>query len=143
MLRLQQTIASAPAHDADPTFSLAVWVGTVGGSALGTDPNPNTTPPSGGRILRCLPRRGLLLQHGAAQVRLVCGVVAASSITLQPWFFDATQNLWVQYGAPVTITPTGAAANQIGVTIGMVGGAQIFVQITANTLVQALGYDYA
>lgn len=131
----------SPAHDAD-TFALAVWVGTIGGAALGTDPAPNTTPPAGGRILTLQPRPGTFVPHGSAQLKVLAGVVAASSITFQPWIFDITPNLWVQYGAPTTLTPTGAASNVIGFNVGNLVGAPFFVQITANTLVQALGYDF-
>lgn len=141
MLRVQQSVIQSPAHDAD-TFALAVWVGTIGGSALSTDPNPNSTPPSAGRILTIQPRTGTLVISGSAQLRVVAGVVAASTITFQPWIFDITPNVWVQYGAPTTLTPTGAAANAIGFNLGNVAGAQMFVQITANTLVQALAYDF-
>lgn len=141
MLRVQQSVIQSPAHDAD-TFALAVWAGTIGGSALPTDPNPNTTPPSAGRILTIQPRTGSLVISGGTQLRVVAGVVAASSITFQPWFFDPTPNLWIQYGAPTTLTPTGAAANAIGFNTGNMAGALFFLQITANTLVQALGYDF-
>jgi hypothetical protein len=139
--RVQQSIIQSPAHDAD-TFALAVWVGTIGGAALGTDPAPNTTPPSAGRILTLQPRPGTFVPMGASQLKVICGVVAASTITFQMWFFDVTPNLWVQYSAPTTITPTGAVTNLIGFNVGNLVGAPFFVQITANTLVQALGYDY-
>jgi hypothetical protein len=141
MQRVQQSLIQSPAHDNDATFALRVWVGTIGGSALGTDPNPNTTPPSAGRIITSSMRGGMLQTHGTGRLTVICGTVAASSITLQPWFFDATQNLWVQYGAPATITPTGAASNATTIIFGNFTGGQLFAQITANTLVQALGYD--
>jgi hypothetical protein len=141
MLRVQQSVIQSPAHDND-TFALAVWVGTIGGAVLPTDPNPNTTPPAGGRILTMQPRTGTLIISGSAQLRVVAGVVAASSFTFQPWFFDPTPNLWVQYGAPTTLTPTGAASNAIGFNTGNMAGALFFIQLTAVVLVQAVGYDY-
>jgi len=142
-MRVRQSVVQSPSHDNDPTYSLSVWVGTVGGAALGTDPSPNVTPPAAGRILVLLPKDGALQLMGTARLAIVCATVAASSITLQPWFFDATQNLWIQYGPPITVTPTGAASN-IGAltTFGNYSGAQVFVQITANTLVQAFAYEF-
>lgn len=141
MLRLISPVIQSPAHDADPTFSMAIWVGTIGGSALSTDPSPNVTPPSNGRILQYSPRKGALLVHGGGVLRALCGVVAASSITLQMWFFDNTQGVWIPFAAPFTITPTGAATNTSAQTITNFAGAKFFLQITANTLVQALAYD--
>jgi hypothetical protein len=139
---LQQSLIQGPAHDNDPTFAFRVWVGTIGGSALATDPNPNTTPPSAGRIFTASMRGGMLQTHGTGRLTVVCGVVAASSITFQPWFFDTTQNLWIQFAGPVTITPVGGGtANATTIIIGNFTGAQFFFQITANTLVQALAYD--
>jgi hypothetical protein len=140
--RVIQNVISSPAHDQDATFALSVWAGTIGGSALATDPLPNTTPPSGGRILTVAARGGSLQSQGSGRLFLACGVVAASSITVQPWLFDTTQNLWIPFTAAVTITPTGSASNTTTTVMGNVTGAQLFVQITANTLVQALGYDY-
>lgn len=140
--RVNQNIAQSPLHDQDATFALGVWVGTIGGSALSTDPSPNTTPPAANRILRISPRKGMTVLQGSGRLQVICGVVAASSITLQLWIFDSTQNTWIQYGAPFTITPTGAASNVAAVTHGNLSGAQLFLQVTANTLVQAFGYEY-
>lgn len=141
-MRLRQSIVQSQTRDNDSTFSLATWVGTIGGAALSTDPSPNVTPPSNGRIVQMSPKKGAMLSHGSGALRYVCGVVAASSITVQPWFFDNTLNTWVPFGPTVTITPTGGAAvNTTTTTTLNMGGAKFFVQITANTLVQALGYD--
>jgi hypothetical protein len=137
-----QSIVQSPTHDNDPTFSLAIWVGTIGGSALPTDTAPNTSAPSAARVLQISPRKGAMLMHGSGVLRLCCGVVGSSSITIQSWFFDNTQALWIQFGAPVVITPTGAASNTSTQTISNVAGAKFFLQITANTLVQAFGYDF-
>jgi hypothetical protein len=130
-------------RDAAPTFALAVWAGTIGGAVLAVDPDPNVTPPVAGRIVRYSAARGAVITSSNARMLYVCGVVAASSITLRPWYYSDALGRWVPHGAPVTVTPNGAALNyQVGNAINRCGGAKFFVQITANTLVQAVGYDF-
>jgi hypothetical protein len=139
----QSTVLQSPAMDpAAAPFAFAVWVGTIGGSALSTDPDPNVTPPSAGRILTWTPKRKASMTIGQAVLRILCGVVAASTATFQIWIFDNVKNLWVQLSGVVVITPTGAATNtNFGTNLGNRMGMKVFVQLTANTLVQAFGYD--
>jgi len=143
---VQSIARSSKARVLDVPFALGVWVGTIGGAALSVDANPNTTPPAAGRIVRISSKRGsicakgLLGTAGPFPFSILCGVIAASSITLQPWFYDDSRALWIPFGPPLTITPTGAASNLA--TASMHGiGAKVFVQITANTNVKAIGYD--
>jgi hypothetical protein len=150
MLHVQQNIIRGKLGGALQPWAMSVWVGTIGGSAIATDPDPNTTPPSAGRIVRASPFRLALFgtqtqttgQPGFLTV--VFGVVASSSITVQFWFFDATQNKWVPYAGPTTKTPTTNGANVItnvvGTNILAAIGCKAFVQVTANTNVQAMGY---
>ena len=139
-MRVRQCVVQSPSHDNDPSFALSVWVGTIGGAALGLDPNPNVTPPAAGRILTMIPKDSALQLMGSARLAILCAPVAASSITVQPWFFDDSRAVWVQFGPPITITPTGAASNLA--TVAMSGfGSKVFVQVIANTNVKAMGYD--
>jgi hypothetical protein len=145
---VSQAIRVGAARDLDATYSQAVWVGTVGGSALPTDPSPNTTPPAANRIIRVSPLKGVRVRSGTAGPRFMCPPVASASITIQPWFYDDTQAQWIQLGPPMSLTPTSTATqnfNGIAVnntTYGM-SGAKLFLQITANSNTQALGYDFA
>jgi hypothetical protein len=144
--RLTQWLVSGRALDALPAFALAVWVGTIGGSAIGTDPSPNVTPPAANRILRITPKRGAVFPMGQLNqanppnITILFGVVAASSITVQIWYFDDAQAVWIPWLAPIVRTPTGAATNVATANFSGLG-SKVFVQVTANTLVQAMGYD--
>jgi hypothetical protein len=130
----------SPDHSQDASFALAVWVGTIGGSALGTDPVPDTggNAPAGNRILRVTAKRDGVMTLGGCNLRMVTSG-DGTSIVLQPWFFDNTQNAWVKHGATVTIT--SATANAASIIIGNMAGAKFFVQIVTNTGVTALAYD--
>lgn len=149
MTRAWSSVVNPVRVPASPAFGLAVWVGTIGGAALPTDPDPNVTPPSAGRIVRVQAKRGQVFALGRTNqgalinVFTVFGVVASSSITVQYWFFDATQAKWITIGAPQTRTPTGSASNLIGAVTEtwFPLGAQFYVQITANTNTQAMAYD--
>lgn len=142
-----QTNLSSPTHDTDASFSFPIWVGTIGGSALPTDPDPNVTPPSAGRILRISPKRGATVGMGALNQAaltncfVIFGVVAGSSITVQFWYYDDTQARWVPVNVPLTRTPVSGSSNIIqGINVP-IGGCKMFVQITANTNVQAMAYE--
>jgi hypothetical protein len=141
-MRVSQSIAVSPAHDNDATFtSFGMWVGTVGGSALPTDPDPNVTPPSNARIVRWTGRGGNMLAHGFGSFKAVIPPVAASSITLRLWVYDDTIAQWIPL-ITTTTAPTGAAG---GVTLAPTAlpGSKLFLQITANTNVQAISYGVA
>jgi hypothetical protein len=148
-LRVWSSVVNQVRAPASPAFGLAIWVGSIGGAALPTDPDPNVTPPSAGRIVRVQAKRGGAFvlgrtnQTALVNVTIVFGVVAASSITVQLWFFDATQAKWVPMGIPATRTPTGAATNLFGAVTEtwFPVGAQFFPQITANVNTQAMAYD--
>jgi hypothetical protein len=140
--RVLQSLETPQGHDQDPTHALAIWVGTVGGSALPTDPDPNVTPPSNNRILRCTAKRGALVVHPTMTLRVVCPPVAASSITFLAWYYDDTQARWIPL-VGTSMTPTGGASNIQGLGANaFLVGAKVFVQITANALVQAMGYEF-
>lgn len=147
--RLTQRVVLPVRAPSSPAFGLAVWVGTIGGAALAADPNPNTTPPAAGRIIRITAKRGgifpvgRLNQVSIINVFVLFAPIAAASITVQLWFFDATQGVWVQMGAPQTRTPTGVVTNLFGAVTEIYGpfGSQMFAQITANTNTQAMAYD--
>jgi hypothetical protein len=150
MQRIVQSVVRGKLVDTVLPFALAVWVGTIGGSALATDAAPNTTPPAAGRIIRITERRHAIFPSQTGNtgipgiITVAFGVVAASSITVQFWFFDDTQALWLPYGAPTVRTPVSGSTNLISAVAGTnltAIGAKVFVQITANTLVQAMGYD--
>jgi hypothetical protein len=140
--RLTQSLRTSLVHDIDTSFDNIVWVGTPGGAALGTDPNPNTTPPAANRILKLTPRPGAL--GGFQGVIHCCPVpIAAASITFQGWFFDDTQALWIPSAIPITLTPTPGAAglgNLQQFNVGAQMGVRFFIQIQANTNVQAMYY---
>lgn len=141
---LIQSIRQSPAHDAD-TWAEQVLVGSVGGGALPTDANPNTTPPPGNRIYRCTQHTGSLHQStsqtGFINLHTIFSTAAATSITFQHWFFDDTQALWIPYNAPITLTPT-VNANNFNYTLTGIGyvflGSKWFTQITANTGVEVM-----
>jgi hypothetical protein len=147
---VQQSVVRGKLTDTVLPFALGVWVGTIGGSALATDPSPNVTPPSAGRIIRVTGRRHAIFASQTGNtanvplITVVFGVVAGSSITVQNWFFDDTQALWIPFGPTSTRTPVSGSSNSISAATGTnfaVIGSKVFVQITANTFVQAMGYD--
>jgi hypothetical protein len=143
MLQVRRCIISSKALDDVTDFSWpGVWVGTIGGSALPTDADPNTTPPSAGRIVQVYPRRGSGIAQAllGTRISIVAGVVAASSITFQSWVFMQQAAAWFRYSTSQTIAPAGVTTNAVTANLGNMSGARIFVQITANTLVQAVGY---
>lgn len=125
------------------TFSEPIWVGTPGGLALPTDPNPNTTAPATGRICRCATRYGQLACSVFGTFIAAAIPIAGGSITIQPWYFDATQGAWIQWGAPQAITATGGASSNIFFSGNFaLWGAPLFAQITANANVQAMSYGF-
>jgi hypothetical protein len=144
LAKVTQSIRMGRAARSGAPFTDCVWVGAIGGPALPLDPNPNTTPPIAARIYRTTTKPGCIAINGIGTFHTSCGVVAASSITLQRWYFDNTQALWVPIREPITTTPTTSATQgtQLGTVFGVFFGAKYYVQITANTLVQLLGYGY-
>jgi hypothetical protein len=129
-----------------------VFIGSIGGGALPTDPDPNVTPPAASRIVRSTPRLGSLACNSALSgtagvgplFRCLLSVAVATSITIQFWFFDDTQSKWIPVGAAITNTPTGASSNiafvpNLSPPIPI--GSQCFSQIVANTGVEALGFS--
>jgi hypothetical protein len=123
--------------------ALSVWVGTIGGSALATDPNPNTTPPSAGRIVQCGTTKPGVYQLGAGFIRILAAPVAAATCSFVPWLFDDTIAAWFQYLQQVNLSPNGAASNISGLTIGQRLNQKAFVQLSVtNGVVQAFGYDF-
>lgn len=124
-------------------FTAPIVVGTPGGSALPTDANPNSTPPSAGRILRFNRQPGVLTGSGLGVVFITFVPIATAAITIQPWFFDATQNVWIQFATAVSSTPTAAGVNNLlSINIFNWGGALFFPQITANTATRCMLYGW-
>jgi hypothetical protein len=140
MLSLRQQIVVGKAALPGATVQNLVWVGTPGGAALATDPNPNSTPPASNRIVRgggLNPAGELYLQgHGLFLAQCIGG----TSCTVQIWFFDATQAQWIQTQIPTTITI--ATSPQGFFNVYALLGAKFFCQLTANTGVQAIGYGW-
>lgn len=120
-------------------FSLAVWYGTVGGAALSVDASdPNASAPTTARILRITARHGTVFIHGNGTVRATA--IGGTSCAVQTWFYDEVVAFWLKLNAnPVTLT-TATGLTQLATT-GNMGGAKVFLQVTANTGVSAIGYD--
>jgi hypothetical protein len=130
LTRARQSIVQSFRQDADLPYADQVTVGTIGGGALPTDPNPNTTPPPASRVLRLTPRGpSLTLQTTNATLTVLSG----TSVTVQVWFFDDTQARWIQLGAPF-------ASTTVSIIVAAVLGAKLFPQITANTGVEVILY---
>jgi len=144
LMQVEQSLRVGRSARIGAVFSDSVWVGSVGGPALALDPNPNTTPPDPARIYRTTSKPGCIGVNGNGTFHTNCGIVPASSITLQRWYFDGTQARWIPIREPITTTPTAAGNNgtQLGTVFGVFFGAKYFVQITANSLVQLLGYGF-
>lgn len=143
MLTLRQSYRTTRAAQIGALFTATTVVGSVGGSALPTDPNPNTTPPSNGRILRLNRQPWTLTVSGLGVIYVTFVPIATASITIQPWFFDATQNVWIQFVAPVSSTPTAPGVNNLlSLNVFNWGGAKFFLQITANTATQCMLYGW-
>jgi hypothetical protein len=138
MQTVVQRIRKTRSPQPGATFTREVWVGTIGGAALSADPAPNTTPPSAGRIARASVAPGIVAAGGYG----ICPTqaIGGTACTVQYWFFDDTQALWVPYIQPQTITV--ATSPQAFVNLLGLEGAQVFVQLTANTGVQVLGYGF-
>lgn len=132
-MHLSQRIIRTRALDDVTDFAYDVWVGTPGGSALGTDPNPNTTPPSAGRIIRVRSKRGSINGHGQLSYRLSF-IVTAGTITLQCWFLLG--GIWMPTSSSFTVSSSTNALN-----IGCIAAAQFFPQIIANAGTPCLGYN--
>lgn len=143
MLSVRKSYRTTRSGQSGVTFTAPIVVGSVGGSALPTDPNPNTTPPAGGRILRFNRQPWTLTTSGLGVVYITIVPVALASITIQPWFFDATQNVWIQFATATTSTPTAAGVNNLqSINIFDWGGALFFPQITACTAVACILYGW-
>lgn len=122
------------------SFTFPVWAGTIGGSALSTDPSPNVTPPAANRIVRYGSRTNRLTVQGSGQLRAIA--VGGTTISFQPWYFDDFFATWIALGVAVTLTSANTTVTLAGISLlGGFYGAQFFMQITANTGVQAFGYD--
>lgn len=140
MQSVRQLYRQTVAAQQGVAFSEQVVLGTVGGSALPTDASPNTTPPSAGRIVRAMAKSSICL-CGQGVISGLVIPIALASITFQAWFFDATQGVWVQFTIPFTFAPTAVGINNLIFTaIGGWFGAQLFLQVTANTAVQCVTY---
>lgn len=126
------------------SFSFAVWVGTLGGSALTPENDPNTTPPAANRILRIGAKRGGLITQGLGNVRVVVpNGTAASTITVRGWYFDTFTQTWIAFVGAVGQACTVNTITSVLANTGSMCGAQVFVQIIANgSTTSAFGYDY-
>jgi hypothetical protein len=122
----------------DRTFALT-WTGTLGGAALATDASPNVTPPAAARIFRYGAQRDGVMQFGGCLLR--CCIADGTTLTVQAWYYDDTQALWVKMGITAVLTfSAGNIANPGGFSWGNMSGAKIFFQITANTGCTVFGW---
>lgn len=120
----------SPDHSTDSTFSFALQIGTIGGSALTTDSNPSVLGDvSAPRTLRVTAKRDGVMTMGGAVVR--CSIADGTSLVFRPWFYDYTQARWIPIGASATLT--AASTNSSTVAIGNMAGARLFTQIITNT----------
>ena len=125
-------------HSKDSSFALT-WTGTLGGSALSADAAPNTTPPTANRILRYSTQRDGVMQFGGSLLR--CCIADGTTLTVQAWYKDATQALWIKMGTSLVLTFSGGnIGNPGGAAWGNMNGAQIFFQITGNTGCTVFGW---
>lgn len=123
------------------TFGINYWEGVIGGAALGSpDADPNTTPPDPTRT----PRVSWDAKSAIWPATLKVFAGDGTTITVQPWFFDdscpassSTRGRWIKLCPTITATPATPGTNT---NTPNVGGAKIFMQITANTGVAALGW---
>lgn len=123
-------------------FGFAVWVGTIGGSALPTDPDPNVTPPSAGRILTNGAKRGGCLVVGQGALRIYAAPVAGGTISSVIWTYEDSIARWVPFLQTVVVPANGSSSNfNFGTAMATRLDQQFFVQITAVTNVQAFAYD--
>jgi len=129
----------------DSTFSIANWVGTLGGAALSVDNDPNTTPPPANRIFRCSAKRNATahMAGGSSPFGMFFKVVIADGTSLQAraWLFDSTQNKWLPHGTTLTLTFATGNVGNVGAQINNVNGAKAFIQILANTGCTVMGFD--
>lgn len=136
MIHLQQRIVRGKSLDNVNDWASDIWVGTIGGSVLPTDPDPNVSPPSPGRIIKVSPRRGSCTFNGTQSTRLylILAPLATESLTVQFWFKTAG-GLWLTFSTTVTIAYPGSG--QVAASINNTFGAKWFIQVLANTNVQA------
>jgi len=128
-------------HSKDKSFSLEKWVGTLGGAALSTDSDPNTSEPVTNRVIRARAKRDGVMVMGTMLLRVV--IADGTSLTFRPWMYDNHESKWIPHGNAQTVTfATGNIGNGT-VLPGNIAGAKVFVQITANTGCTVMGIDFS
>lgn len=107
-----------------------------GGIALATDPDPNTTAPPDARIVE-LP---FIPAHAANAFNAFA--LDGTTITVRPWLREPRTGVWIPLYTAAAVIP---AAPTVFLTAGLAlaRGAQVFVQVTAVTLVTKLAWRYA
>lgn len=143
MLAVTQRTTSLSSPKQATTFGFAIWVGTIGGAALSPDPDPNTTPPAGGRILINGAKHGGCLTVGQGSLRIYGAPVAGGTFSSIIWTYEDTIARWVPFVQTVTVVANGVAQNfNFGTALATRMNQQTFMQLTAVTNVQAIAYDF-
>src|SRR5512139_297175 len=106
-----------------------------GGVALGTDPDPNVTAPPDARVVE-LPT---VPDHAANAFNAFA--LDGTTITVRPWLLEPKTGVWIPLYTAAVVIP---AAPTVFVTAGLAlaRGAQVFMQVTAVTLVTRLAWRY-
>lgn len=108
--------------------------GTLGGSALAVDATaPNTSSPAESR--RCRIQRGSDGSYSGAVLTVFA--FDGTTITVEAWVYLEDEDFWLDLG---TVTATPDAPGQL--FYGNLDNAEVFMQITANTLVTRYGWAY-
>lgn len=128
---------ATPDFGLDPAFAMT-W---VTGSAGFTDADPNSTPPAAARRIAVINNPGVTTISGVAGAVIRILAKDGTSFTFVPWFFDYTQNLWIQYAPALAVTLTTTRFQTVNV--GGFLGAEFFIQITVNTAVTTFGFNIA
>lgn len=122
-------------------FRVPVW---VTGNPIGTDPDPNVTPPAANRIITMDANAILSCMNSSGFIRVY--VVGGTSVSYASWRFDPFSNLWRVGGLGVrTITLASSNIATISNTQDVqTPGCKFFLRVTAMVgAVTAFGYGFA
>jgi hypothetical protein len=118
-----------------PVFTATQWIKN-GGAAIGTDSDPNTSPPPANRIAQ-LPSSifgiSIFSPFNVSGLGIFATLISAdgTAITVRPWWKDDLKGEWVPLTTAVTLTTAGNNFQQLSIRV--MPGAKFFVQVTANT----------
>lgn len=128
-------------HSTASTFALDSWYGTLGGTALATDPDPNVTPPASNRIIRMGSTLDGVTSMGGPHL-ISAAILDGTTLTYQAWFYDNSQAKWIKIHSTVVLTLTTNNFRNLNIVPGNLSGAKVFIQITANSGVTVLGVTH-